>query len=149
MNYSYVFLFSAISMLLFSFTYATTCEEPGCYNTQVHPCSWVDNICSFQFDYIIYTCVDVPANGVLSVTCETTNNHDFALSVCDQNEYLLHLDGSPHTRLNDPQYLIMDTTTKSWSGSTNILQNLHTSVEIQDRNTCNSIKCTVTSADPV
>jgi hypothetical protein len=148
MNIPYVVILFII-LTMFSFTNAIICEEPGCYNTQVHPCSWVDNICSFQFDYIIYTCVDIPANGTMTVSCETTNGHAFSLSICDQSQYLMHIDGIPHVRLNDPGHSIMDTTTKTWSGSTDILQNLHTSIEIQDRNTCNTIKCTIISSDPI
>lgn len=138
------------AFILFSFVISaycsTDCGEPGCYNSQNFPCEWTAVKCSFQYDSLIFNCLNVPQNSNLTATCSVGNNKSFSMSIFDHDNYNKYIDDDVGIIFaNGAQANVMDESSKTFNMLTSgMTQSHHLIVEIQDRNLCADITCTYT-----
>lgn len=140
----FIFYFSSIVNVINA---QTTCMQPGCYNSQSHPCSWVSNTCLFQFNSEVYSCMNVPIGSTLTVSCVTDNAKEYRLKVMNHENYQLWIgDFGTTTYMNGANAEALDVSAKSYTTVTTATEdNYHAVIEFVDRESCGRFTCTFTT----
>ena len=119
------------------------CEEPGCYVSHGFPCS-ISTKCLFQYDEIIFNCIDVPIGSTIEATCTSMNNKEFSMSVVNDMQYQDFLDGDESYGTLNPssQSKFFTTTQKTFTTlSTGLMQNHHLIIEVDDHSSSIDMHC--------